>query len=212
MPQLAGHIAGDLKSLCHRSSLGYKSLNIIRSCQCPYRETVGVGNGFTTCSTSWFNRKNQIEPVVGISGAICLGQWQGEAFQLLEYEAPCSLNAGRFRLPLINTVRLLTEPLWDLLLLIDGPGITRGVAGAELLTGLIEMAAVDTILLMIREGKPAPLMNEMNACGVEVCHVTASPKARSPKPSQRTRVRTKLWDAHLAEMPATRDYRDILCF
>ena len=36
------------------------------------------------------------EPVVGIPGAICLGKWQGEALQLLGYEALCSLNAGCF--------------------------------------------------------------------------------------------------------------------
>ena len=44
-------------------------------------------------------------------------------------------------------------------MLVDAPGMVRGVAGAELLTGLVEAAAIDTILVLIREGKKLPLVN-----------------------------------------------------
>ena len=77
-------------------------------------------------------------------------------------------------------------------------------AGAELLTGLIATAAVDTVLLVVGKDKPAPMMNELKASGVEILHVTASDQAHSPSRGRRIEKRTLLWDAHLAEMPQTR--------
>lgn len=142
-------------------------------------------------------------PAFGIPGAVCAGKWRGDGFHLLAYEALCSLNAGRFRLPLIQGVKRLLASIDDPLVLIDSPGVTRGVAGAELLTGLIETAAVDTVLLVVREGKPAPMINELNASGIGICRITASAKARPPNSNRRMRERTALWDTHLAGMPET---------
>lgn len=42
------------------------------------------------------------------------------------------------------------------LLLIDAPGVSRGVAGAELLTGLIASASVDTCCCSSRRENPHP--------------------------------------------------------
>ena len=142
-------------------------------------------------------------PAFGVPGAVCAGRWQEDGFKLLACEALCSLNAGRFRLPLIHGVqRLIASP--DVpLLLIDAPGVTRGVAGAELLTGLIEAAAVDTVLLVAGKDKPWPMRNELNASGVAILHVMASERAHSPSRGRRIEKRTMLWDAHLSEIPET---------
>ena len=50
-------------------------------------------------------------PAFGVPGAVCVGQWQGNGLQLLACEALCSLNAGRFRLPLIQGVQRLIASL-----------------------------------------------------------------------------------------------------
>ncbi|MFZ0467978.1 MAG: Clp1/GlmU family protein, partial [Thiogranum sp.] len=73
-------------------------------------------------------------PAFGMPGAICLGQWGNGAWQLLAMEALCSLDAGRFRLPLLDGVRRLADSRAGGTLFIDSPGVVRGVSGAELLT------------------------------------------------------------------------------
>ena len=143
-------------------------------------------------------------PAFGIPGAVCGGRWRGDDFQLTAWEALCSLNAGRFRLPLIQAVGRLLASIDPPLLLIDAPGVTRGVAGAELLVGLIETAAVDKVFLVVRKGKPGPLMTELKASGVAIWRVTASDKARPLSSRGRRQARTLLWDARLAGMPEIR--------
>lgn len=48
-------------------------------------------------------------PRFGLPGAACLGHWDGENWQMIGYEALCTLDAGRFRLPLSAAVRRLTD-------------------------------------------------------------------------------------------------------
>ena len=58
-------------------------------------------------------------------------------------EALCTLDAGRFRLPLVSAVRRLAQrPPPEAVLLVDGPGVVRGIAGAELLPGIVQAAYV----------------------------------------------------------------------
>ena len=137
-------------------------------------------------------------PAFGIPGAVCLGRFEKGRFRLVGVEAICSLNAGRFRLPLIQAVGRLAEAQTNPVLLIDGPGLTRGIAAAELLTGLITAAAVDTLLLLSRKEKPPPLATECGAAGIEVIPVLASSAALAPSNRQRRRARTALWDTHIS--------------
>jgi len=136
-------------------------------------------------------------PAFGIPGAVCLGEWQGENWQLLALEALCTLDAGRFRLPLVASVRRLVARTPVGMLLIDAPGVVRGVAGAELLTALVEAAGVEVVLLLVREGKAPPLSDELRALDIEVRTVRAARGAQRPGPVQRARYRTRLWDACL---------------
>lgn len=143
-------------------------------------------------------------PAFGIPGAVCLGRFEKGRFRLVDAEAICSLNAGRFRLPLMQAVGRLAATQNNLVLLIDGPGLTRGIAAAELLTGLITAASVDTFLLLSRKEKPMPLATECRAAGIEVVQVLAASAARAPSNRQRRRSRTALWDTHISTFATQR--------
>jgi ribonuclease Z len=136
-------------------------------------------------------------PTFGAPGVIALGEWRPDGWRLLGMEALCTLDAGRFRLPLSAAVRRLTDGAVSDILLIDAPGVVRGVAGAELLLGLIEAARADVVLVLARAATP-PLTREMKSSGLEVLVVQAATAAHSPSKRQRARARTRLWDAYLA--------------
>ncbi|HHO68865.1 MAG TPA: MBL fold metallo-hydrolase, partial [Gammaproteobacteria bacterium] len=114
-------------------------------------------------------------------------------------EALCSLDAGRFRLPLVDAVRRLLPPSVNGTLLIDAPGVVRGVAGAELLSALLEASGADLVLGLARAGARPPLLEELDAAGVEVLWMTAADGARRPGKRQRQRARTRRWDAWLGD-------------
>jgi len=136
-------------------------------------------------------------PRFGVPGAVCLANWMGENWHRNDCEALCTLDAGRFRLPLTAAVRRLTARAPTGTLLIDGPGVVRGVAGAELLLALTEASDVDLVLALVREGRTLPLSNELRALAVEVLEVPAAPQAHRPGKRPRARERTGLWDSYL---------------
>lgn len=137
-------------------------------------------------------------PAFGIPGAVCLGKWQDERWALGDIEALCTLDAGRFRLPLVSAVRCLAAREFDGVLLVDAPGVVRGTAGAELLSGLIQASGADVVLAFARPGQSPPLANELAALAVEIFVIQASPAARRASKRRRARQRTRLWDAYLA--------------
>ena len=136
-------------------------------------------------------------PLFGVPGAICLGSLQKDSLRLVAFEALCSLDAGRFRLPLVSGVHRLAHYSKRRLLLVDAPGVVRGVAGAELLTGLVDAAAIDVILVLAQDTKKLPLVNELGATAADVFLVQASPEACHPGKRRRTHQRTSLWDSYL---------------
>ena len=87
-------------------------------------------------------------PAFGIPGTVSLARWDSDTWQVTRFEAVCSLDAGRFRLPLVTAVRHLVQAAPDGVLLIDGPGVVRGIAGRELLQGLVEAAGVEAVLVL----------------------------------------------------------------
>jgi ribonuclease BN (tRNA processing enzyme) len=137
-------------------------------------------------------------PGFGVPGAICLGEWREGDWRLRAFEGLCSLNAGRFRLPLAVAVRRLAGIAPDEVLLVDAPGVVRGSAGAELLQGLLDAVPVDRVLALTRDAGCPPLAAELEGAGVEGLVVLAAPQARRPGKRSRARYRTGLWDAYLA--------------
>ena len=136
-------------------------------------------------------------PGFGLPGAVCLGRWDGQDWDLIDLEALCSLDAARFRLPLTSAVRRLAGRTGEELLLLDAPGVVRGVAGAELLTGLVEAAGIDLILVLARDTSRPPLPNEIQALGIQVFVLPAAMEAHRPSKRQRARRRTGLWQSYL---------------
>jgi ribonuclease Z len=138
-------------------------------------------------------------PMFGLPGTVSLARWQGQGWQILAFEALCSLDAGRFRMPLLSLVDRLTRKAPQGLLLIDSPGVVRGIAGAEWLTGLVEQTAIDTVLVLSRRSKPLPLRHELFSLGVSILAVHAHPEACHPGQKSRTSKRTALWRSHLTD-------------
>ncbi|MDD5410321.1 MAG: Clp1/GlmU family protein [Methylobacter sp.] len=138
-------------------------------------------------------------PGFGLPGTVSLGQWQEIGWQVLAFEALCTLDAGRFRLPLLSAVnRLIQKTPQGLLLLIDAPGVVRGIAGSELLTGMVDLLNIDTVVVLNRQSKPLPLKNELLSFGVRVLPVHAHPQACRPGQKTRAHKRTQQWRTYLA--------------
>jgi ribonuclease BN (tRNA processing enzyme) len=137
-------------------------------------------------------------PLFGVPGAVCLGRFEHDGWKLTGIEALCTLDAGRFRLPLVAALRRLAATVGEGVLLIDGPGIVRGVAGAELLPAVVEAAGVDSVLVLARAGQPLLLAPELLALPVPVYAVPAADRASRPGKRRRAAGRTGLWEDYLA--------------
>lgn len=142
-------------------------------------------------------------PAFGVPGALNRGWWEGDTLRWAGCRALCSLNAARFRLPLVQAAGLL---LGDAVaaglsgpLVIDPPGVVRGVAGAELLTALVKALCVDAVVALVRAGGPLPLADELSWLPVQVLQQPASPRAARPSRAERAARRTRLWDTYLGE-------------
>jgi ribonuclease BN (tRNA processing enzyme) len=112
-------------------------------------------------------------PQFGAPGAVCLGRWDGGEWKLVALEALCSLDAGRFRLPLTACVRRLAP----------------GDAAPLILDG---------VLVIERPQRGRPLAAELRALDLPVLGLHAARAARRPGKPARARARTRLWDAYLS--------------
>jgi ribonuclease BN (tRNA processing enzyme) len=149
--------------------------------------------------TCWCVNADPGSPAFGVPGAVSLGRWMKDGWRVFGFEGLATLDAGRFRLPLLLAVQQLLHTGLDGVLLIDGPGVVRGVAGRELLTGLLAAAAVDTVLVLGRTGQHPPLVDELKSTAARVFLVPAAVAAARPGKRMRARRRTEQWDAYLAD-------------
>ena len=163
-------------------------------------------------------------PAFGVPGAVTLAKWVENNWRIEEIAALCTLDAGRFRLPLVAAVRRLAKNSLEGVILLDGPGVIRGMAGRELLEGLIEAAQIDTVLLLTASDRSPPLLGEIlafvpppsekgvgvgnatqdNASRMNVFLIHAPAEAKRPGKRARARRRTALWDACLGDRLAHR--------
>lgn len=137
-------------------------------------------------------------PGFGIPGAVMLGKWKVSAWQMEQYIALCTLDAGRFRLPLVSAVQQLAQSVHRGLLMIDGPGVVRGASGRELLQGLVAAAHVNSVLVLTPTTGESPLLDELRSLGCDLILVSASVEASRPGKRARARRRTEQWEAYLA--------------
>lgn len=148
---------------------------------------------------AWCLAADPGSPQFGMPGAVCLGEWQGDAWALRSMEALCTLDAARFRLPLISAVGLLARDIDNGTLLLDAPGVVRGGAGAELLIALVREAAIDLVLMLQRDDRTPHLAHELASLEAQVVHIRAVEEASRPGKGSRARSRTGLWDRYLGD-------------
>ncbi|MCG6938971.1 MAG: ATP/GTP-binding protein [Gammaproteobacteria bacterium] len=146
----------------------------------------------------WCLNADPGSPAFGVPGSVSIAKRQQGAWRVIDYAGLCTLDAGRFRLPLVSAVRALLQQLPEAMVLIDGPGAVRGIAGRELLEGLVEATAADAVLALTAGERPPPLLDELHALPVELFVVQAAAEAVRPGKRVRARQRTEPWDAHLA--------------
>lgn len=146
-------------------------------------------------------------PGFGPPGAVCLGRWDpqlgaGSDWHLVAIEALASLDSARFRLPLAEAVRRLAERVEGGPLIIDAPGVERGIGGAELLAALVSAGHAGAVVRLAPENEPDPYGQERLALGLETLRLPAAPLARHPGRQLRTQRRTEAWDTYLAAATA----------
>jgi ribonuclease Z len=173
---------------------------------------MGVGKSTLALELArWFTRHaggGQIlaldpgSPPFGVPGALSRGWWVDDTLQWTDTQALCTLDAARFRLPLIVAAgRLLAtaeRATNDTMLLIDPPGVVRGVGGGELLTALVVQLGVDAVVAIDRQGVPLSPAPEPAWLSAAVVRVPAPGRAGRPSRQERAKHRTRLWDAYLA--------------
>jgi ribonuclease BN (tRNA processing enzyme) len=113
--------------------------------------------------------------------------------------ALCTLDAVRYRLPLVQAVSRLSADVLAGPFLLDTPGVVRGPAAQELLQALIEAAAIDVLLAILpKQGTERDLaLKVVEPMGAEILITAPSPLARRLSKKERARARTLLWDAWL---------------
>ncbi|HEX7038172.1 MAG TPA: MBL fold metallo-hydrolase [Pseudomonadales bacterium] len=137
-------------------------------------------------------------PAFGVPGAVSLGRpWDG-GWACVATEPLCTLDAARFRLPLTQAVARLAGRVTEARLLLDAPGLVRGVGAAELLQGFAAAADIDALVLLDPDAL-APLAGDLAALGRPIVRVRPDAAAHRPPRSERERYRTELWNAHLAQ-------------
>jgi len=136
-------------------------------------------------------------PSFGVPGAVSLGRWRDEGWYLEAVEALATLDAGRFRLPLVTAVGRLARRAPPGVTLVDGPGVVRGVSGGELLPALAEAVQATAVLVLSRGGRPLPLEEELLALPAAIYRITAVAGARRPGKAARARARTQQWEDYL---------------
>ena len=108
----------------------------------------------------WYLGADPGSPLLGVPGCLSLAHWGEDSWRLVELAALCTLDAARFRLPLVAAVAELASRVGEGVLLVDTPGVVKGVAAAELLAGLVPAAGIDLVLALIPASAAPPLARE----------------------------------------------------
>jgi polynucleotide 5'-kinase involved in rRNA processing len=139
-------------------------------------------------------------PGFGAPGALCLGVWGEDRWRPQRLAALCTLDAARFRLPLVQALRRLASAVAEGPLLIDAPGVVRGTPGAELLQAMVEAARVDAVVALVPpSGAEAEAAGRaLAAIPLPVLLAPPDPWARHRGKAERARARTELWDRFLS--------------
>ncbi len=139
-------------------------------------------------------------PLFGVPGSISLGKSDQSEIIVEEIRPLCTINGIRFRLPLIlEASKLLNNAQGrhgDVPIIIDPPGVIRGVGGAELLMAFAQSLEPDVFLVLCK-GSKIPFADELAALSLPVLIIEPPPEAKKPTKIERARYRTRQWDIFL---------------
>ncbi len=140
-------------------------------------------------------------PVFGVPGALASARWRDGGWRVEALAALCALDAARYRLPLVQALSRLVAEIPTGPLVLDAPGLVRGLAARELLEGMVEVACIDAVLgIFPEQGALVEYAGEMLAVlGCEVLIAPPSPLAHGQSKKRRARERTLAWDAWLGQ-------------
>jgi ribonuclease BN (tRNA processing enzyme) len=131
-----------------------------------------------------------------VPGALNIAFWESGSWARQDLEALCTLDSSRFRLPLVTALHRLLERNHGSRLILQAPGLARGVAGAELLAELIRCAHIDTVLLLSPGDFPASLRKELRASGIETL-TPGDPADQGLDKQKRLSQRSRMWEGYL---------------
>ncbi len=132
-------------------------------------------------------------PQFGVPGAVCLAHWCGGDWQLIATEPICSLNAVRFRLPLIEAVTRLIDCCNTDFLLVDTPGAVRGSAAQELISALVSAAQPELLVYLHKPARVESIERLFALWQYPIERYLAHADAARPSPSVRAQARSALW-------------------
>ncbi|MDX1756091.1 MAG: Clp1/GlmU family protein [Marinobacter sp.] len=138
-------------------------------------------------------------PGIGVPGTLSLGRFEGTRWNVLASQPLCTLDAGRFRLPLLMATRSLLEKVPPTgTLFVDSPGLTRGTGAAELIPALAELANVDLLLALVPNNEPLPVASTLRSLPVRIERLPPAAEARPITRSDRLQRRSQMWNGYLA--------------
>lgn len=139
-------------------------------------------------------------PGFGVPGAVALGCWIDGVWCVKRLAPLCTLNAVRYRLPLVLALRRLAVHVSGHLLLVDAPGVVRGPAAAELLAAILEATDADGIIAVLpASGSEADsALAILQSLSASVVIIKPSPLARRCSKRERASARTDQWDRWLS--------------
>jgi ribonuclease BN (tRNA processing enzyme) len=129
-------------------------------------------------------------PCLGPPGAVSRIRRSRGEWVLERIEPLCTLDAARFRLPLLLACRRLLEDSVPSPL-IEIPRLTRGMSASETLLAFIELTRARMVLSL---GGMGGLRDEISALGIDVLEVTGEKDSAAV---DRGRDRTRLWEKFL---------------
>ena len=145
-------------------------------------------------------------PAFGPPGAVSLAERKAQTWQLQDLEPLCSLDAVRYRLPLINALMQLvsrgfSQRDWEsnnAVWMVDAPGVITGAAGEELLAALMAQLPLTHLCYLSQTVEPrlASLLTPRKR--LEITLMQPSPEAAHASKSQRTQWRTQAWRTFMA--------------
>ena len=129
-------------------------------------------------------------PFLGPPGAVTRLRRRNGDWAVERIEPLCTLDAARFRLPLLLACRRALEDSSGAPVLVEVPRLTRGMSASELLMGFVETLGTRTVLSL---GGLGELRRELAARGIDVLEMD---EEKGPALDRAT-ARTHLWNEFL---------------